>query len=90
MQVFDPAGATGATAPFAARLATLHGKKIGLLSNGHWQAERMLARLQQLLQRDFPTTAAKIIAANDAIQDDATIAAIAAEGYDAVIVGNAA
>ena len=42
MQVFNPTGATGITAPFAPRLKTMHGKKIGLLSNGIWQAHRTL------------------------------------------------
>lgn len=90
LEVFNPTGATGVTAPFAPRLKTLHGKKIGLLSNGHWQAERMLALLQDRLRQEFPTSNSKIIPANDAIQDDKTIDAIAGEGYDAVIVGNAA
>lgn len=90
MEVFNPSGATGATAPFAPRLKTLQGKKIALLSNGHWQAERMLTQLQKLVAREFPTSKSKLIPANEAIQDDQTIDAIAAEGYDAVIVGNAA
>ena len=88
--VFNPTGSTGVTAPFAPRLDTLHGKKVALLSNGHWQAERMLVLLQELLQREFPSCRSQIIPANDAIQDDKTIDAIAAEGYDAVMVGNAA
>lgn len=90
MEVFNPTGATGATAPFAPRLKTLDGKKIGLLSNGHWQAERMLALLHKLMRQAFPTSSSTLIPANDAIQDDKTIAAIAADKYDAVIVGNAA
>ena len=90
IKVFDPTGSTGVTAPFAPRLQTLQGKKIGLLSNGHWQAERMLALLQQLLQQQSATSESTIIAANEVIQDDKTIDAIARGGYDAVIVGNAA
>lgn len=90
MEVFNPTGATGVTAPFAPRVNTLHGKKIALLSNGHWQAHRMLALLQNLLRQEFPTAKAELIRADDAIQDDKTIDAIAGEGYDAVIVGNAA
>lgn len=90
IKVFNPTGTTGITAPFAPRLKTLQGKKIGLLSNGHWQAGRMLALLQQLLRQEFPTCTAEIIPANDAIQDDKSIDAIAAQGYDAVMVGNAA
>ena len=90
IKVFNPTGATGVTAPFAPRLGTLHGKKIGLLSNGQWQAERMLALLQKLLRQEFPTAEAEIISASDAIEEDKTIDAIAAGGYDAVMVGNAA
>ncbi len=90
IEVFSPTGSTGVTAPFAPRLDTLQGKKIALLSNGHWQAERMLALLQKLLPQEFPASKSDIIPANDAIQDDKTIDAIAAEGYDAVMVGNAA
>ncbi len=90
MKVFNPTGSMGATAAFAPRLETLQGKKIGLLSNGHWQAERMLALLQGLLRQQFPTCESEIIAANEVIQDDKTIDAIARGAYDAVIVGNAA
>ena len=42
MEVFNPTGAAGVTAPFAPRLKTLHEKKIGLLSNDIWQAHRTL------------------------------------------------
>ena len=90
MEVFNPTGATGATASFAPRLETLDGKKIGLLSNGHWQSERMLVLLQKLLRQAYPSSNSTFIPANDAIQHEKTIAAIVAEGYDAVIVGNAA
>ena len=90
IEVFNPTGSTGVTAPFAPRLDTLQGKKIALLSNGHWQAGRMLALLQKLLRQEFPASKSEITPANDAIQDDKTIDAIAAEGYDAVMVGNAA
>ena len=90
LEVFNPTGTTGVTAAFAPRLQTLHGKKIALLSNGHWQSERMLAMLQNLLRQQYPTSRSAIIPANDAIQEDKTIDAITAEAYDAVIVGNAA
>ena len=90
IRVFNPTGTSGATAPFAQRLKTLQGKKIGLLSNGQWQAERMLALLQELLRQEFPTIQSEIIAADEAIQDDKTIDAIVTGGYDAVVVGNAA
>ena len=90
MEVFNPTGATGITAPFAPRLKTLHGKKIGLLSNGIWQSHRTLPLLQKLLGREYPMSRFEVIAANDAIQEDKTLDAIAGEEYDAVIVGSAA
>lgn len=90
MQVFNPTGATGITAPFAPRLKTMHGKKIGLLSNGIWQAHRTLPLLQKLLGQEFPMSKFEVITANKDIQDEKTINAIVEQEYDAVIVGNAA
>lgn len=90
MEVFNPSGATGVTAPFAPRLRTLNGKKIGLLSNGHWQAHRTLPLLQRVLQDEYAMSTFVLIHADEAIEHDKTVDAIAAEKYDAVIVGNAA
>ena len=90
MEVINPTGATGVTAPFAPRLKTLHGKKIGLLSNGIWQSHRTLPRLQSLLQQEFPLSRFEVVHGNSAMQDDKTMDAVAAEEYDAVVVGNAA
>jgi len=90
MEVFNPTGATGVTAPFAPRLETLNGRKIALLSSGIWQAHRTMPLLQTLFAQKYPTTKSEIIQAGLALQDDKIIDAIFAEGYDAVIVGNAA
>lgn len=90
MEVFNPTGASGVTAPFAPRLKTLHEKKIGLLSNGIWQAHRTLPLLEKLLGAEYPLTRFETIAAGAAIHDDKTADAIAEQEYDAVIVGNAA
>lgn len=90
IEVFNPTGIVSSKGTYARRLDTLDGKKIGLLSNGNWQSERMLTFLQGLLGAAFPTSDSKLIAANSAIQDDKTVDAIIKEGYDAVIVGNAA
>jgi hypothetical protein len=90
MQVFDPTGITEVTVPFAQRLESLEGKKIGLLSNQMWQAERSLKYLQELLGERFRGTSFHFVPAGKAIQLDDTIAAIAREGCDAVIVGAAA
>ena len=90
MDVYDPTGITEVTVPFARRLDSLDGKTIGLLSNQMWQAERALRRVQDLLQERHPDAAFRFIPAGGAIQADETIAAIAREGLDAVIVGAAA
>ena len=90
VEVFTPTGIMSTKGSHATRLETLHGKKIGLLSNGNWQAERMLTALQDLLRKSFSNVTPALIPANSAIQDDKTIDAIVNQGYDAVIVGNAA
>jgi hypothetical protein len=90
MQVFDPNGITEVTVPFAPRLASLEGKRIGLLSNQMWQAEKALRLLQDALQQRFPTASFHFIPAGGEIQADRTVAAIAREGCDAVVVGAAA
>ncbi len=90
MEVFNPTGASGVTAPFAPRLKTLHQKKIGLLSNGIWQSHRTLPLLEKLLSQEYPLTQFEMINAGAAIQQDETMDAIARQEFDAVIVGNAA
>jgi len=90
IEVFNPTGASGVTAPFAPRLKSMHEKKIGLLSNGIWQSHRTLPLLQKLLGQEFPMSKFEVIPANAAIQDDKTIDSIVEQEYDAVIVGNAA
>ena len=90
MDVFNPTGASGVTAPFAPRLKTLHEKKIGLLSNGIWQSHRTLPMLEKLLSEEYPLTRFEVIVADAAIQDDKTMDAIIEQEFDAVIVGNAA
>lgn len=90
MEVFDPTGATEVSVAFAPRLPDLADKKVAMLSNGMWQSDRMLDSLIANLKRRFPTTSFELIAANEKIQADATIDAIVKEGFDAVVVGNAA
>ena len=90
MQVFNPTGAASVTTPFAPRLKTLHGKKVALLSNGIWQAHRMLPLLQQQLGQEYPLSKFEVILAGNDIQNEQTVNGIVSEEYDAVIVGNAA
>lgn len=90
MEVFDPTGATQVSAAFAPRLPDLAGRKVAMLSNGMWQSERMLDALIAALKLRFPTANFALVAANEKIQADGTVDALVQEGYDAVVVGNAA
>jgi len=90
MEVFDPTGATEVSVAFAPRLPDLAEKKVAMLSNGMWRSDRMLDSLIANLKLRFPTASFELIAANEKIQADETIDAIVKEGYDAVVVGNAA
>lgn len=90
LEVFDPTGAAGSTKPHAARLASLDGRRIGLLSNNIWQAPRTHALLREELARRFPTARFELVTAGEQVQADAVIDAIVKEGFDAVVVGNAA
>ena len=90
MEVFDPSGITEVTVPFAPRLESLEGKKIGLLSNQLWQAQRALGYLQDLLRERFPTASFLFIPAGEEIQSEQMIAVIAREGCDGVIIASAA
>jgi hypothetical protein len=90
MEVFDPSGAIEVTASFAERLDTLEGKRIALLSNEMWQAQRTLALLRQRLQERYPKATLVHVPAGERIQSDEVIESLARDGYDAVVVGNAA
>lgn len=90
MDVFDPTGATEVKVAFAPRLGDLAGKKVAMLSNGMWQSDRMLESLVENLRRQYPGAAFELIAAKEKIQADETIDAIVKQGFDAVVVGNAA
>jgi hypothetical protein len=90
MEVFDPTGATEVSAAFASRLDTLKDKKVAMLSNGMWQVDRMFDSLAATLKQRFPSSSFTLIPAREHIQSDETIDAIVREGYDAVVVGNAA
>jgi hypothetical protein len=90
MEVFDPTGATEVKVAFAPRLPDLKDKKVAMLSNGMWQSDRMLDSLMEHLRKRFPTSSFELIPAREKIQADETIDAIVKEGFDAVVVGNAA
>ena len=59
LELYNPSGATEVTKLHAPRLDTLEGKTICMLSNDMWEAYRILPRIGELLQQQFPT--AKIV-----------------------------
>ena len=89
IQVFNPAGETETTVPFAARLDGLQGRTIGLLSNGHWQAKRTFPYLRELLAERFPDTKLVELDAGYGIDEDPAIDQLVQAGCEAVIVGHA-
>ena len=94
LEFYDPSGALEVTQPHAPRLASLEGKRIGIVSNEQWQAYRMLPLLKTLLERDFAGIEVLPIDAfpqgNALIGTEETAAQVKQSGVDAVIIGNAA
>lgn len=89
----DPSGTLEVTQSHASRVRTLDGKKIGFLTNEQWQAHRMLPRLKELIEQDFPR--AQVLAidrfpiGNAEIPKESTAELVKSLEVDAVIVGNA-
>ena len=54
LEFHDPSGTIEVKQPHAPRLAGLDGKRIGFVSNHHWQAYRMLPMLKTMIETDFP------------------------------------
>ena len=94
LEFHDPSGVLEVTQPFAPRLASLEGKRIGFVSNEQWQAYRMLPMLKEMLEQDFPGVTVLPIDAypqgNALIGTEETAALVKKSRVDAVIVGNAA
>jgi hypothetical protein len=94
LEFYDPSGALEVTQPHAPRLASLEGKRIGIVSNEQWQAYRMLPLLKSMLEEDFPGVDVLPIdtfpQGNALIGTEETAALVRKSGVDAVIVGNAA
>jgi len=53
LEFHDPSGQLEVNVPFAQRLDTLEGKKIGIITNDQWQAYRMMPKLKAMLEGDF-------------------------------------
>jgi len=93
LEVFDPSGATEITQLHAARLGSLEGKTVALLSNDMWQAHRMLPMLKEILEARYegitviPET--EFPMGNVQIDRDETVDMLVERGVDAVIIGNA-
>jgi len=94
LEFHDPSGTLEITQPFAPRLDTLEGKRIGFVSNEQWQAYRMLPMLKGMLESDFKGVEVLPIdvypQGNALIGTEETAALVKQSGVDAVIVGNAA
>ena len=94
LEFHDPSGGIEVTQPHAARLASLAGKRIGIVSNEQWQAYRTLPLVKQLLEQDFPAIEVLPIdtfpQGNALIGEAQTARLVKQSGVDAVIIGNAA
>jgi hypothetical protein len=93
LEFHDPSGTLEVTQPFAPRLDTLAGKRVGIVTNEQWQAYRMLPKLKALLEQDFPGVEVLPVDAfpqgNAVIGTEETAKLVKQSGVDAVIVGNA-
>ncbi len=93
LEFYDPSGTLEVTQPFAPRLDTLDGKRIGIVTNDQWQACRMMPKLKEMLEHDFKGVEVLAVDAypqgNLLIGTEETAKAVKESGVDAVIVGNA-
>ena len=93
LEFHDPSGTLEVNVPFAKRLDTLEGKRIGIITNDQWQAYRMMPALKTFLEKDFKNVEVLPVDAypqgNLLISTEETAAAVKKSGVDAVIVGNA-
>ena len=94
LDFYDPSGGIEVTQPHAPRLASLAGKRIGIVPDEQWQAFRMLRLLKKLFEQDFLGIEVLPIDAfpqgNALIGDEETARLVKKSGVDAVIIGNAA
>jgi hypothetical protein len=94
VEFYDPSGRLDITHKHAPRLASLSGRRIGILSNEQWQAHRTLPMLKALMEADFPATEVLPVdtfpQGEHAVGADSTIQLVKDSGVDGVIIGNAA
>jgi hypothetical protein len=94
LEFHDPSGTIEIKQPHAPRLASLEGKRIGIVTNEQWQAFRALPLLKSLFEHDVPGIEILPIDAfpqgNARIGSEETAKLVQQSGVDAVIIGNAA
>jgi hypothetical protein len=94
LEIYDPSGQLEITHKHAARLGSLEGKRIGILSNEQWQAHRTLPMLKAIMEADFPSIEVLPVdtfpQGEHAVGADSTIQQVKESGVDGVIIGNAA
>jgi hypothetical protein len=94
LEFYDPCGRLEITQKHARRLATLNGKRIGILSGEQWQAHRTLPMLKALMEADFPGIDVLPLdtfpQGEYAVGADSTIQQVKDSGVDGMIIGNAA
>ncbi len=94
LQFYDPSGNLEITQKHAPRLGNLNGKRIGILTNEQWQAERTLPLLKTIMEADFPNIEILPIGTfpggEHAVGADSTIQQVQESGVDGMIIGNAA
>ena len=94
LEFYNPSGTIEIAQPHARRLASLKGKRIGIVSDAQWQAHRMLPMIKTMLEEDFPGTEVLPLDAfpqgSAFIGTDETATLVKQSGVDAVIIGNAA
>jgi hypothetical protein len=94
LEFYDPSGRLEITHKHAARLNSLEGKRIGILSNEQWQAHRTLPMLKTVMEADFPGIDVLPVdtfpPGEHAVGLDSTIQLVKESGVDGVIIGNAA
>ena len=94
LEFYDPSSTIDVTQPHAPRIPSLAGRRIGFVSNHHWQAHRMLPMLKEMIEADFPDAEVLAVDAfpqgNAVIGNEEVAALVRKSGVDAVIIGNAA
>ncbi len=95
LEVYNPTGAIEVTQLFAQRLTDLNGKTICEISANHWEAPRTFALINELFQKQYPTTRIvpftemPTIGVSQEIPTDVLNKVVKEKGCQAVIVGNA-